>query len=154
MSISITFTELTIYSDKKKWWDRFSKSYKKGKAYSAAFFNSTSRYFLATDDQGNELGFIRISDKSHFFKKNGKTVWCAQDMYVKPKYRSQGVAKALLQYVISNCEVKIGWILEETYKKCSGYYNALGFTYAQYNKPGEDLLIMVQSSFVNEFKDR
>lgn len=73
-------------------------------------------------------GFVRINDKSNFFNnKCPFPVWNLTDGYVKAPYRSSGVLKKLIEYVVKNCDVRMMYIETERYQKNSQYYQSLGF---------------------------
>ncbi|MBN36589.1 MAG: hypothetical protein CMM46_17785 [Rhodospirillaceae bacterium] len=90
--------EIESLAEKRKWQKRFAKAYTLGEVrISDQTFGDNVRFFVAVKD-GNELGFIRINDKTNQFDIDDDTqVWNAADAYVKPAYRSKGVLKELLK---------------------------------------------------------
>ena len=87
-------TEIHLLAEKRKWQSRFEKAYNRYELRrSDEIFGERVR-FLVAKENGKELGFIRINNKTSFFKdKIEGAVWNAADAYVKPPYRGKGVLK-------------------------------------------------------------
>ena len=91
------------------------------------FYGTNVRCFLASDAD-TLLGFVRINDKTTSFKNDIPfQVWNLTDGYVKPPYRSKGVLKKLIEYVVKDCEVRMMYIETDRFLKNHHYYQSLGF---------------------------
>lgn len=56
------------------------------------------KHFLAKDEDGEYLGFINLSLRSDYVQGSSSSpVGYVEGIYVKPKYRKQGVAKELVR---------------------------------------------------------
>lgn len=90
--------EITKLAEKLKWMEQFRKNYSGDclKMSLKVHESNFSRYFVAKED-GKELGFVRITNKS-YIDSPLKNIWCISDAYVKAPYRSNGVLKKLIQY--------------------------------------------------------
>ncbi|WP_037306884.1 GNAT family N-acetyltransferase [Ruegeria halocynthiae] len=126
----IEIEEIFELSEKRRWMKKFLSSYKgESVAMNEEMFGSNVRFFVACED-GKQLGFIRINDKSAFFERyTSEPVWNAADAYVKTAYRSKGVMGALLRHVVANCNVKMTHIETARLASNEEYYRQLGFTY-------------------------
>jgi hypothetical protein len=128
----IKIREITNIIEKRKWMEAFIKHYNGEKSsIHPDMLGKISRFFVASID-GKDAGFIRITNYTNRFKEHyDGQVWSASDAYVKKIYRGQLVLRQLLEYVISNCQVKMTRIetsrLENNYK----YYHSLGFTFSK-----------------------
>lgn len=121
-------TEIHLLAEKRKWQSRFEKAYNRYELRrSDEIFGERVRFFVAKEN-GKELGFIRINNKTSFFKDKieGK-VWNAADAYVKPPYRGKGVLKKMIEEVVSTHEVKMCCLVPELLSAHSAYYKRLGF---------------------------
>ena len=118
--------------------NRFLKSYSGSyRAINDDFYGSSIRFFLATNAD-TSLGFVRINNKSSFFKNECPfQVWNLTDGYVKPPYRSSGVLKKLIEYVVEECEVHMMYIETDRFLKNRQYYQSLGFNNHYTVKNGE-----------------
>jgi ribosomal protein S18 acetylase RimI-like enzyme len=123
------FIELQRLADKRKWQEKFVRSYKLGLTpLSDEIFGENVKFFVAKKN-GKELGFVRINNKSKFFGSDlGFDIWNLTDAYVKPQYRNKGVLKEMLQFVIANQSVKMCCLDPQVFKQNSKYYWNFGFT--------------------------
>jgi GNAT superfamily N-acetyltransferase len=127
--VEMELAEIHLLAEKRNWQNRFIKAYDYEVRTSDQIFGSSSdvRFFVAKEN-GKELGFIRINNKTSFFKgKIEGEIWNAADAYVKPAYRNMGVLKGMLLDVISNHNVKMCCLVPELYEKHRSYYRELGF---------------------------
>jgi len=125
----MNFIEIHQLADKKKWATRFMKQYKGEINPNAYAYGTNSRYILAIEN-GKELGFVRINDKSYRFQMfTSVPVWNITDAYVKPAYRHNGVLKALIQHVIENYNVRMIYMTTDRFINNLDYYRSLGFTF-------------------------
>ena len=87
------------------------------------------RFFVASVD-GKDAGFIRITNYTNAWSKYySDEVWNASDAYVKKLYRSKGVLRQLLEYVVENCNVFTVLLETKRLNRYSIYYKTMGFTY-------------------------
>ena len=121
-------TEIHLLAEKRKWQNWFEKAYNRYELRrSDEIFGERVR-FLVAKENGKELGFIRINNKTAFFKdKIEGAVWNAADAYVKPPYRGKGVLKKMIEEVIAKHEVKMCCLVPELFSAHSAYYKRLGF---------------------------
>jgi hypothetical protein len=121
--------ELHLLADKKKWQNRFAKAYKSSELrITKEVFGDSARFFVAKTN-GKEMGFIRITNKSKFFKNQvDYEIWNLSDAYVKQAYRNQGVLKEMLQIAIANQNVKVCCLVPDVFNRHYAYYEKLGFT--------------------------
>ncbi|KXW55377.1 acetyltransferase (GNAT) family protein [Ferrovum sp. PN-J185] len=123
--------EVTKLAEKIKWSSYFIKAYS-GEARKLklnSYDPEESRMFIAKI--GNkELGFIRITNHTDYFQGlySGE-IWGIAEVYVKPPYRSHGVASKLMKYVLRHNQVKSIFLEEDRYKEKKRYFNKFGFTY-------------------------
>ena len=124
----MNITEIHKFAEKKLWMNRFIKAYSGAtQSDSSGFYGTNVRFFLATDAE-TLLGFIRINDKTTLFNnKIPFQVWNLTDGYVKPPYRSKGVLKKLIDYVVKECDVRMMYIETDRFLKNYHYYQSLGF---------------------------
>jgi len=134
----MNITEIYKLAEKQKWMDRFLKSYSgSSRAINDDFYGTNARFFLATNAD-TSLGFVRINNKSSFFNNECPfQVWNLADGYVKPPYRSSGVLKKLIEYVVEECEVHMMHIETNRFLKHRQYYQSLGFNNHHTGKNGE-----------------
>lgn len=134
----IQLKKLEKLADKQKWQRRFLQAYDgETVAESPSLYGENVRFFVATRD-GKELGFIRINDKSAFFKGvYDGPVWNVTDGYVKPSYRSQGVLREMIAHAVSDLDVKILYIETDRFERSLPYYRSLGFSFAWTVKGGQ-----------------
>lgn len=86
---------------------------------------------MFTANMGNkELGFIRITNHTEYFEDlyDGE-VWSIAEVYVKPPYRSYGIASKLMEHVLSHNQVKSIFLEEDRYREKKRYFNGFGFTH-------------------------
>lgn len=124
--------EIHLLAEKRKWQNRFIKAYDYEVRTSDQIFGSSSnvRFFVAKEN-GRELGFIRINNKTSFFKDEIEgEVWNAADAYVKPPYRSKGILNKMLKEVIAKHQFKMCCLVPELFAAHSDYYKQLGFSKA------------------------
>lgn len=123
-------TEIHLLAEKRKWQSRFEKAYSYELRLSDEIFGEGARFFVAKEN-GKELGFIRINNKTSFFKdKIEGEVWNAADAYVKPPYRQKGVLKSMLINVIAYNHVRMCCLVPELFASHIAYYRELGFVKA------------------------
>ena len=123
--------ELHHLSEKRKWMKRFAKAYKHGEVKDhPEVYGDRVRFFVAKEGS-SDLGFIRINNKTRNFRtKLDFEVWNAADAFVKPVYRSKGVLKDLLLFVMANANVKMCTLDPIVLSENESYYKNLGFTKA------------------------
>jgi GNAT superfamily N-acetyltransferase len=134
----MNITEIQKITEKQKWMNRFLKAYS-GTTQSDRddFYGTNVRFFLASNTD-TTLGFVRINDKTKFFNNLCPfKVWNLTDGYVKQPYRSNGVLRQLIQYVIKECDVRMMYIETDRYEKNRQYYQSLGFNNHYTVKNGE-----------------
>ena len=121
--------EIHERAEKKKWQKRFiraAKGYEHRKITDEMFADNV-RFFVAKEND-DELGFIRINDKTKFFEgRYDGEVWNATDGFVKRPHRNKGVLKFMLKNVIENHNVKMCLLSRDLYSEHSDYYKDLGF---------------------------
>ena len=124
----MNITEIDKLAEKQKWMDRFLSAYVGStRCENDNFYGTNVRFFLATNAD-TSLGFVRINDKTSFFKNECPFhVWNLTDGYVKPPYRSSGVLKKLIEYVVKECEVHMMYIETNRFLNNRQYYQSLGF---------------------------
>jgi hypothetical protein len=124
--------EITNNMEKINWMVTFMKNYSGEKAeLHPEMFGEISRYFVGSIE-GKDVGFIRITNYTKRFKEHySGQVWSASDAYVENSYRSQSVLRQLMNYVISNCQVKLIRIETSRLEKYYEYYYSLGFTFSR-----------------------
>jgi hypothetical protein len=144
------FKELTVLNDKIKWMNQFKKSYE-GESRDLSlevYKNNISRFFVAIEN-GQHLGFVRITNKSRICEG----VWGVSDAYVKEQYRSSGVLRGLISYVIKNHNVAMLHIELGRYQENYDYYSSLGFN--KYRTVTESNLVnLYHDSLVSKMKDK
>ncbi len=65
---NVEITEIFGLSEKRKWYGYFAKGYSgESRSFVELLQQGTSRYFVARH-QNADLGYIRINDKSHYFR--------------------------------------------------------------------------------------
>ena len=124
----MNITEIHKLADKQKWMNRFLGAYSgTSRSDSSDFYGTNVRFFLASN-KDTLLGFVRINDKANFFNNECPfPVWNLTDGYVKSPYRSSGVLKKLIEYVVKECEVRMMYIETDRFLKNIHYYQSLGF---------------------------
>jgi GNAT superfamily N-acetyltransferase len=117
---------------RRRWHERFRRAYDGECApFNLSMISGNVRFFVASKD-GKEVGYIRIDDKSNIFAGIANApVWNIGEAYVKPGYRSKGVLRALIQYVVEHCNVEMLHIDIDRYVENAAYYRALGFNRIQ-----------------------
>ena len=145
--MDLSFKEITKLADKQKWMRRFFQDYKGDyKKENQQMYAETVKFVVVVFDD-KELGFARINDKSSFFaNQTSDPVWNLTDAYVKPAYRSQGVLRELISYLITNYNVKMLYMKTDRFQKNFFYYQTLGF--AEYYTAQNDLMVW---AFLKEF---
>ena len=103
----VTIREIVNVKEKRKWMDYFRKNYTGGQIpLQPIMFGPLCRYFVASID-GKDAGYIRISNHTEYFEKYYKgQVWNASDAYVKKPYRRNSILRQMIEYVMTNCNVK------------------------------------------------
>ena len=131
-------TELHKLGEKQKWQRRFLKAYSgETVSDSSQLYGINVRFFIASDKDA-EFGFVRINDKTKFFKSQIPfQVWNLTDGYVKPPYRSKGILRKLIEYVVKDCEVRMIYIQTDRFLRNYNYYQSLGFNNHYTVKNGE-----------------
>ena len=124
----MTITEIHKLAEKQKWMKRFLGAYSgTSRSDSGDFYGTNVRFFLASNTD-TLLGFVRINDKSKFFNNECPfPVWNLTDGDVKLPYRSTGVLKQLIEYVVKECDVRMMYIETERFLNNRQYYQSLGF---------------------------
>lgn len=102
----VKIREITNIKEKRKWMEYFIKGYSGSLiGLQPEMFGKTCKFFVASVD-GKDAGFIRITNStktwSKYYNAEG---WNASDAYVKKPYRSKGVLRQLLEYVVENHNV-------------------------------------------------
>ena len=126
--MNITFEEIFALHKKEACIRRFQKSYHGSVMPTPDDVYSEGSRFFSAHQETVDLGFIRISNKTNMgFASNDVSLWCASDVYVRKEYRSQGVLKKLLHYVINNCDVKLIFIKRSIFNSNREYYSSMNF---------------------------
>ena len=77
-------------------WPHYKKA-KLSKIFRADMKSAKYQHFLAQNEAGEYLGFINLSLRSDYVQgATSSPVGYVEGIYVKPKYRKQGVAKELI----------------------------------------------------------
>jgi GNAT superfamily N-acetyltransferase len=144
----ISIVEIFDVKEKRKWMELFRRQYSGCMIpLNYRMFGKYCRFFVAKNN-GNSIGFIRITDKTEGFSKYcNKEVWCASDAFVKKAFRNYGVLRELLNHVVKNCDVKFVRLESERLIRCYNYYQSLGFSSA-YQIEDSDLSVAVQTDFI------
>ena len=126
----VKIREITNIKEKRKWMEYFYKSYSGSLIeLDPKMFGGYCKFFVASVD-GKDAGFIRITNWTGAWSRYYyDEVWNASDAYVKKPYRSSGLLRQLLEYVIENCNVVSVHLGTERLKHYGLYYHSLGFTY-------------------------
>ena len=142
---SVKIKEITNIKEKRKWMEHFTKSYSGSSIkLQPQMLGSRCRYFVASVD-GTDVGFIRITNYTETWSKYYEgEVWNASDAYVKKPYRSSGVLRQLLEYVIENCNVVLVRLETDRLNRLSSYYKGLGFTYSWSFDNGELCIAVIE----------
>jgi len=136
--------ELHDLSEKRKWMKRFAKAYKNGEVKDRPEVYSDRVRFFVAKEGSSDLGFIRINNKTQNFRaKLDFEIWNAADAFVKPVYRSKGVLKDLLLFVMANAHVKMCTLDPVVLSESESYYKNLRFTKAVW-QPNEIYLLLHQ----------
>ena len=123
---------LKTYADKKKWFERFRKSYR-GSLSNASFSAINSMTFIVASHKGKDVGFLGLVDESENFAQ--VSFDAAYDItlgYVKPAYQSQGVLREMINFAIANHHAKSVTIAYERFDAYRTYYFSMGFTMVSY----------------------
>jgi len=103
--------KLDKLAEKKKWMERFRRAYSGELEPESHNFYTDNVIFLVAQEDGKQLGFIRINDKTYRFSQyTSKHVWNLTDGYVKPPYRNNGVLKELIKYSVNTHDVRMMFI--------------------------------------------
>ena len=130
--------EIHELAEKKKWMKRFRRAFKNSGGGDPDLIYSDLCRFFVTKDNGHELGFIRINNKTKFWKDEYDfEVWNAADGFVKRQHRGKGVLKFMLKNVIENHQVKMCCLHSDQYSKHLKYYRDLGFVSESKGKDSE-----------------
>jgi len=145
--LNLEVIEVKELATKLKWMSYFKKAYS-GEIRNlrlSAYDPEQSRIFFAK--LGNkEAGFIRITNYTENFEQSyDDEVWNIAEVYVKPPYRSQGIAAQLMDYVLQYCKVKSILLETERYEERVDYFKRLGFTFEV--KKSNGLSLCYLSSF-------
>jgi GNAT superfamily N-acetyltransferase len=145
--MNISFKEITMLADKRKWMKRFFRDYSgEYKKENPNMYLKTVKFVIVVSED-KELGFARINDKSGFFaNQTSDAVWNLTDAYVKPAYRGKGVLRELISHLIANYNVKMLYMETDRFHKNLFYYQTLGFT--KYYTVQNDLMVW---AFLKEF---
>jgi hypothetical protein len=139
--MSITFREVSERAKKATLIRHFTKEYfgECGKIDEAVLGPSSK--FICAYDGPNELGFVRIvCYATGDIGQKDTAIWSASDGYVRKEYRSRGVLKSLISYVIQKYGVCLILIKSVTYKENRAYYESLGFSYVMRHESDEELV--------------
>lgn len=120
--------EIKSIKEMQAWMKIFRKGYSGGarKVKNEYLTEKDSRMFVAVEN-GIEIGYVRINNKSYLgIQYEG--VWSISDGYVMKSFRSNGVFRNLIEYVLENFNVQMINIELERVKKNYDYYSSLGFT--------------------------
>lgn len=150
----VKIREITNIKEKRKWMEYFIKAYSGPLLrLHPDMLGKFCRFFVASID-GKDAGFIRITNCTNDWSKyySGEA-WNAADAYVKKSYRSNGVLRQLLEYVVDHCNVVSVRMKTERLERYSRYYAALGFTNAWTICDG-DLSIAVIDKFMDAVERR
>lgn len=125
---NIKLVELVKMADKKKWLNRFLKSYSgKVREIDNTLYGGFSKFLLAICDD-KEVGFVRLTNYSDVYAHlNLKEVWSMSEAYVKPCYRNKGVLREIIKTVIKDHKVKMLRIETARLIENYHYYKTLGF---------------------------
>ena len=126
-STDIQVIEVQKRACKIKWLTRFFKSYKSNVGtINEEHIGARAKFLIAM--MGNrQLGFVRLTNKSHHFVGLSET-WCLSDLYVKPPYRHQGIGTKLSAVAISDYQTKLACLDQHLLESQRNHYRALGFT--------------------------
>lgn len=131
---------------------RFSKAYKHGEVKDRPEVYGDRVRFFVSKEGSSDLGFIRINNKTQYFRaKLDFEIWNAADAFVKPVYRSKGVLKDLLLFVMANANVKTCTLDPIVLSQNEGYYKNLGFTKAVLQQ--NEIYLLLHQDIENLFGD-
>lgn len=142
----IKLVEIVKLAEKYKWLQRFCAAYSGDLLpLNDAHFGAGAKFYVAIESD-KELGFIRITNKSSFFRHcTDEDVWCISDAYVKPAYRSKGVLREMITQAVRDLNVQMLYIACDRFSANKAYYFSLYFTItARY---GDGMMWAFQSSF-------
>jgi len=125
----INFKELSKLAEKRKWQARFSKDYKgEMNAFTDKLFrDDIVKCYVSTSQSGQEVGYIRLVDKTSRFQPSEGDVWCLEDAYVKPAHRHMGIMRKMTEWAVKNKNVKVMHITVDRFKHNYIYFCDLGF---------------------------
>lgn len=119
---------MTDTREKTKWQKKFIRAYSYNAVFHKNAVTNEGVVFLKAHRKGRTIGFLRITDKSNFFKTRGnERVFFAADAYVLPQWRGIGVLKSLLHEAIDNYQVHAVTLEPEVALLNWEYYHELGF---------------------------
>ena len=144
--IEITLKELTKLAEKKKWNEKFYKSYKGGKAKFSIEQISFEAMFLVANLADKEVGYVRLTQCCEYAEYGAPCVWCISEAYVKPGYRNNGVLREMLKILVTNYNVKLIHIETQRAVTHENYYRSLGFTNVARTE-FTDLIYLIQADF-------
>lgn len=107
--------------------------------------------FLVARQDGRELGFLRITDKTPLFDDLVPCpVWEASEGYVKPAYRQQGVLREMLRIASEHHDVRLLLLERDRFYAKRSYYETLGFSVVF--RQGEELFWVLREDFAAELQ--
>ena len=117
--------------DRQKVWMRsFLRAYPyelRIESNASTLYGSNVRFLVAENSLKQQLGFLRLNDKSWAFEEFDQPVWNIADGYVKPPYRREGVLTHLIEYGVKFLNVEMISLHPTAFKQHREYYRRLFF---------------------------
>jgi hypothetical protein len=130
--------EVLDQHQKKEWMSRY-KSHYSGHLKNVNdpnLYGANVRFIKAIHD-GSDAGFVRLNDKtSHFSSFGEDSTWNITDGFTDSRFRGNGVLKRLIQFSVTNLNVKMFYMDKKRYLDNIAYYKDLGFTSFTHSSDG------------------
>jgi len=118
---------------KKIWNKRFRNAYR-GKLI--AYGRRTKRQMLSENNKyitigvdGVEYGFARIQNMSSFATLSySREVWCIEELFIRPQFRHQGCARALICHLRENYYAYVIYMQKRRALKLIDFHTEIGFS--------------------------
>lgn len=123
----LTYRLSTKLAEQLKWFDRYRADYDGVLVQSDELFDPLRNfYYIASDDQGHEVGFIHINDKSTLI---GAPALNLTDGYVNKTYRGKGYLHQMIKNAVEVFGVEMTYMQTARFERDIAFYESLGFTY-------------------------
>ena len=140
-----TYVRISDEKEKLTWMAKFHAAYTgETLRFSRGLIRGQVEFIKDVHREKNR-GFLRISEKTQFFRKiTDQEVWAIEDAYVEPEYRGRGVFSGLLRYAISHKNVCLIHVNADNAMKFRIFFKEHGFGYLF--PPSQDGLVWLASS--------